>query len=188
MCMKFLFFNYRPLARRSLLRLYKQRAHLIEHVKRQKDHTKRERIARRCYDGCHYQQCHDGMSPVFAEKFTMQDSCRAQCPSQQWKFEHYAKHENQHQESIHVGIKRNLIRHKLTHLIIGQETQRNRENNKIPYRDTYEKHHISHHKCLSCSAHLIVVQCRLHKIPNEIQHQRERKNQREPKRCAHVYE
>lgn len=173
--------------RRGSMR-HKEGTQLKEHVDGEKHDGERERIARGGNHCRQDEQHHNGVTAVVLEKTSMQNAEFPQQPCQQGHFKHKSHDENEHEESVHVAVKRNLVGHKAAHMIIGKKPQRDRENDEVAHQDPRKKHDIANGKSSPEPSFLPGIEGGADKGPQQVEHDRKGEYQSQPKRGGHVDE
>ena len=163
-------------------------ADLVEEIDGQEDDHQGEGVAGGGDDGSKHEQHDHGVAAIGAEETAVQHAQRAQQPGQQGQLEDDAHDEDEHQEGVHVAVERDLVGDHHAHVVVSQEPQRDRENDKITHGHADKEHDAAHEKGRLDTSLLTRIECRCDKGPQEIQHNGERQDQREPERRRHVYE
>ena len=116
----------------------------------------------------------------------MQHAQRAQQPRHERQLKNNPHHKNQHQEGIHVAVKRYLVGNHLAHMIVGKESQGHGKHDEVAHCHTDKEHQATDEKRQLDASLLIGIKRWRDKSPQLIQYKRERQHQRQPERCGHV--
>ena len=108
------------------------------------------------------------MAAVGPKKAAVQHAQRAQQPCDQWQFKNDAHDEDEHQESVHVAVKRDLVGHQLAHMVVGQEAQRDGEDHKIAHSHPKEKHQATYQESRLYTSPLTRIEGWRDKCPQQV--------------------
>lgn len=112
----------------------------IQEIQRYEHKHKREGVATGSDDCCKYHQTHNGMTPIFAQEWLVEDAELWQQPGQQRHLKHQAHDQDEHGEITYVGRQVNLVLNGRTKIILHQEAEGEGENKQVTQCTTYVEH------------------------------------------------
>lgn len=114
--------------------MYHQYADFIQQPHRQCNQQQRKNIRSRRDDGSHQEDYHDGVFMVAAHKVGREESQFGEQPREDRDLEDQPHCQRHGHQGGDVGLKRNHVLHLAADLIGSQETERQRENQKVADR------------------------------------------------------
>ena len=126
------------------------------------------------------------MTAVFLQEFPVQDAEPGQKPGKERQLEDHPHHEYHSQEIVHIGIKGNLVDNGLADLILCKESERERENQRVPYGASDEKHERAEEESATHGLLFRAVECGTDEFPYFIDNIREEKHQGNPERGGNM--